>query len=161
MSAVVDQDTFREAVGHFTTGVAVVTTLHEGVRFGVTASAVSSLSLEPPMLLVCLNRRLATRDALVAARHFAVNILAEDQAGLALQFARPAPDKFDGVAVRQDEHGVPLLLDALAHLRCTVVRPIDAATHTVFLAEVRSAQAVGGAPLTYFRGTFGRFERAA
>jgi flavin reductase (DIM6/NTAB) family NADH-FMN oxidoreductase RutF len=90
-----------------------------------------------------------------------VNILREDQAGLALQFARPAPDKFDGVAVREDEHSVPLMLDALAHLQCTVVRPVDAATHTVFFADVRSARAVGGAPLTYFRGNFGGFQRAA
>jgi flavin reductase (DIM6/NTAB) family NADH-FMN oxidoreductase RutF len=157
----IEQDAFREAVGHFTTGVSVVTTAHGGVRFGVTASAVSSLSLEPPMLLVCLNRRLATRDALVAARHFAVNILAEDQAALALRFARPADDRFAGVAVEEDEHGVPLLRDALARLRCTVVRPVDAATHTVFLAEVRSAWAAGGSPLAYFRGAFGRFERAA
>jgi flavin reductase (DIM6/NTAB) family NADH-FMN oxidoreductase RutF len=156
-----EQDAFREAVGHFTTGVAVVTTTHDGVRFGVTASAVSSLSLEPPMLLVCLTRRLATRDALVAVRHFAVNILAEDQAALALQFARPAADKFDGVAVEEDEHGVPLLVDSLARLTCTVVQPVDAATHTVFLAEVHSAWAAGGSPLAYFRGTFGRFERAA
>jgi 4-nitrophenol 2-monooxygenase / 4-nitrocatechol 4-monooxygenase, reductase component len=156
-----EQDAFREAVGHFTTGVAVVTTTCDGVRFGVTASAVSSLSLEPPMLLVCLNRRLATRDALVATRHFAVNILAEDQAALALRFARPAADRFAGVAVEFDEHGVPLLLDALARLKCTVVQPVDAATHTVFLAEVRSAWAAGGSPLAYFRGTFGRFERAA
>ena len=63
--------------------------------------------------------------------------------------------------MREDEHGVPLLLDALARLRCTVVRTVDAATHTVFLAEVRFAWAAGGSPLAYFRGTFGRFERAA
>src|SRR5215211_2042186 len=87
-------DAFREAVGHFTTGVAVITATHDGVRYGVTASAVSSLSVEPPMLLVCLNRRLATRDALVRAGRFAVKILAADQAELALQFARRVPDRF-------------------------------------------------------------------
>jgi flavin reductase (DIM6/NTAB) family NADH-FMN oxidoreductase RutF len=157
----VDQQSFREAVGHFTTGVAVITTLHRGTRFGVTASAVTSLSLDPPMILVCLNRRLATRDALVEARHFAVNVLAEDQAGLALQFATRAPDKFAGVRLVEGAHGVPLLADALAHLQCTVADPVDAATHTVFLAEVHHALAGQGGPLAYFRGTFGRFEQAA
>jgi 4-nitrophenol 2-monooxygenase / 4-nitrocatechol 4-monooxygenase, reductase component len=158
---IADQNAFREAVGHFTTGVAVVTTAHEGERFGVTASAVNSVSMDPPTLLVCLNRRLPTREALVGARHFAVNVLAEDQGALAMQFATRAPDKFAGVRLTEDEHGVPLLQDALAHLLCTVVQPVDAATHTVFLAEVRDARAGGGAPLAYFRGTFGRFERAA
>jgi 4-nitrophenol 2-monooxygenase / 4-nitrocatechol 4-monooxygenase, reductase component len=158
MHPVSGQDAFREAVGHFTTGVAVITTSHAGIRFGVTASAVSSLSMDPPMLLVCLNRRLATRDAVVEARHFAVNILAEDQAALAMQFATRAPDKFAGVRVAEGAHGVPLLEDALAHLQCTAVDPVDAATHTVFLAQVRDVQVRGGDPLAYFRGAFGRFQ---
>ena len=160
MENVIEQS-YREAVGHFTTGVAVVTTLHRGARYGVTASAVSSLSLDPPMLLVCLNRRLATRDALVGARHFAVNVLGEEQAELALQFATRAPDKFAGVDVVEGRHGVPLIAGALAHLQCTVVDPVDAATHTVFLAEVHDALVGEGGPLTYFRGSFGRFEQAA
>jgi flavin reductase (DIM6/NTAB) family NADH-FMN oxidoreductase RutF len=158
---IVQEQSYREAVGHFTTGVAVVTTLHRGLRYGVTASAVSSLSLDPPMLLVCLNRRLATRDALMEARHFAVNVLGEDQAGLAMTFATRAPDKFAGVDVLEGSHGVPLIAGALAHLQCTVVDPVDAATHTVFLAEVHDALVGVGGPLAYFRGSFGRFEQAA
>jgi flavin reductase (DIM6/NTAB) family NADH-FMN oxidoreductase RutF len=158
---VMGTDTYREAAGHFTTGVAVITTLHEGRRYGVTASAVTSLSLDPPMLLVCLNRSLATRDAVVATRRFAVNVLAEDQAALAMQFATRAPDKFAGVAVAEGLDGVPLLADALAHLQCTVVDPVDAATHTVLLAEVDATSIATGSPLAYFRGSFGRFEMAA
>ncbi len=158
---VMGNDPYREAVGHFTTGVAVITTTHQGVRYGVTASAVSSLSMDPPMLLVCLNQRLATRDAVVAARHFAVNILAEDQAEMAMQFATRAPDKFAGVRLAEGAHGVPLLRDALAHLQCRVVDPVDAATHTVILAEVDDVGIGSGSPLAYFRGSFGRFEMAA
>ncbi len=154
-------DPYREAAGHFTTGVAVITTHHDGRRFGVTASAVSSVSLEPPMLLVCLNRRLPTRDALVAAGRFAVNVLGEEQAALALRFATPAPDKFAGIELREGAHGVPLLAGALARLQCTVVDPVDAATHTVFLAEVDTVEMSPGGPLTYFRGSFGRFLQAA
>jgi 4-nitrophenol 2-monooxygenase / 4-nitrocatechol 4-monooxygenase, reductase component len=154
-------DAYREAAGHFTTGVAVITTLHEGRRYGVTASAVSSLSLDPPMLLVCLNRGLATRDAVVAARRFAVNVLAEDQAAIAMQFATRAPDKFAGIPLADGIEGVPLLTDALAHLQCTLVDPVDAATHTVLLAEVDEVRVGDGSPLAYFRGSFGRFEVAA
>jgi 4-nitrophenol 2-monooxygenase / 4-nitrocatechol 4-monooxygenase, reductase component len=154
-------DPYREAAGHFTTGVAVITTLHEGRRYGVTASAVSSVSLDPPMLLVCLHRRLPTRDAVVETRHFAVNVLTEDQARLALQFATRAEDKFDGVGVTEGRHGVPLVAGALAHLQCTVIDPVDAATHTVLLAEVDDVAVSAGGPLTYFRGSFGRFEQAA
>jgi 4-nitrophenol 2-monooxygenase / 4-nitrocatechol 4-monooxygenase, reductase component len=159
--SVMGTDAYREAAGHFTTGVAVITTLHEGRRYGVTASAVSSLSLDPPMLLVCLHRSLATRDAVVAAGRFAVNVLAEDHAALAMQFATRAPDKFAGVALEEGLDGVPLLSDALSHLQCTVVDPVDAATHTVLLAEVDATSIATGSPLAYFRGSFGRFEMAA
>jgi flavin reductase (DIM6/NTAB) family NADH-FMN oxidoreductase RutF len=159
--SVMRNDAYREAAGHFTTGVAVITTLHEGRRYGVTASAVSSLSLDPPMLLVCLNRGLATRDAVVATRRFAVNVLAEDQAAIAMQFATRAPDKFAGVPLADGIEGVPLLTDALAHLQCTLVDPVDAATHTVLLAEVDEVGVGDGSPLAYFRGSFGRFEVAA
>jgi flavin reductase (DIM6/NTAB) family NADH-FMN oxidoreductase RutF len=155
-----DEAVFREVVGHFTTGVAVITTRRGAERFGVTASAVSSLSMEPPMLLVCLNRRLPTRDALLHTRRFAVNILAEHQRELALQFATRQADKFAGASVHDGADGVPLLGDALAYLECSVTEHVDAATHTVFLAAVRSATARTGAPLTYFRGGFGRFAPA-
>lgn len=158
---VVDELVFREVVGHFTTGVAVVTTRRGDDRFGVTASAVSSLSLDPPMLLVCLNRRLPTCDAITATGAFAVNILAEGQTDLARQFATRHPDKFRGVRVADGDLRVPMLTDALAHLECRVRERVDAATHAVFLGEVLTARAGGGSPLTYFRGAFGRFVDAA
>jgi flavin reductase (DIM6/NTAB) family NADH-FMN oxidoreductase RutF len=90
-----------------------------------------------------------------------VNILAEQHADLATRFATRVPDRFAGVPVLEGEHGVPLLADALAHLQCTAVDPVDAATHTVFLARVRDVRVRAGEPLAYFRGAFGRFERAA
>jgi flavin reductase (DIM6/NTAB) family NADH-FMN oxidoreductase RutF len=157
----IDQARFREVVGHFTTGVAVITTCHGDRRFGVTASAVASLSLEPPMLLACLNRRLPTCAALGAAGAFVVNILDEGQDDLAMRFATPQSDKFAGVDVVDGALGVPLLRDALAHLECRVVERVDAGTHTVFLGSVQTAHARVGSPLAYFRGTFGRFERTA
>jgi len=158
---VVDQAIFREVVGHFTTGVAVITTQAGDERFGVTASAVSSLSLEPPMLLVCLHRRLPTCEALGATRAFVVNILDEDQDELAMRFATRQPDKFAGVPMGSSDLGIPLLADALAHLECRLVERVDAGTHTVFIGEVQSARARPGGPLAYFRGSFGRFAARA
>lgn len=153
----VDQAAFREVVGHFMSGVTVITTEHDGERFGVTASAVSSLSLDPPMLLVCLNRRLATADAVAASGVFAVNILGEEQAPLAMQFATRHQNKFRRVRTVLGELGVPVLEESLAHIECVVEETVPAATHTVFLGRVRSAHARTGRPLAYFRGAFGRF----
>jgi len=159
-AGVVDRGVFRDVVGHFMTGVTVVTTGHDGARFGVTASAVASLSLDPPMVLVCLNRALPTCAAVRTAEHFVINILAHDQGELATQFATRQIDKFRHARVQEARGGVPVIADALAHLECRVVEHVDAATHTVFLAEVEDARSRAGAPLAYFRGAFGRFEHA-
>src|SRR3981081_1886972 len=92
---------FRDVIGHFASGVTVITALHEGSPKGTTASAVSSLSLEPPMVLICLNKTSSTAVAVAAAGRFAVNILGEDQAEEAMRFAKRADagDKFAGIAV--------------------------------------------------------------
>ena len=158
--ASVDQAVFRDVVGHFTSGVTVITTRHGGEQFGVTASAVSSLSMDPPMLLVCLSRRLPTNEALRTSGVFAVNILSEDQGELATQFATRHPDKFRDVPLAEGRLGVPLLADALASLECSVREYVDVATHSVFFAEVRTASATPGSPLAYYRGSFGRFAEA-
>lgn len=157
----VDQALFRSAIGHFTSGVTVITTARGAERFGVTASAVASLSMDPPMLLLCLNRQLAATDAISEAGVFVVNVLAEGQSELATQFATRHPDKFRDVALAPGEHGLPILADALAHLQCRVVERRDVATHAVFMAEVHTARSHAGNPLAYFRSTFGRFSTAA
>lgn len=156
----VDPFAFRRVISHFASGVTVITTEHGGTKFGVTASAVSSLSMEPPMLLVCLNRQLATTDAVSEAGVFAVNILGEKQAELAVQFATRHEDKFRDVELHTRQLGVPLISDALAQIECTVVSRTDVATHAVFMAEVATAEAGNGDPLGYFRGQFGSFARA-
>lgn len=157
----VDPAGFRHVIGHFATGVAVITTRHEGRAHGMTASAVSSLSLEPPMLLVCANMRAPTQAAILATGCFAVNILGEGQDELATRFARPDPDKFAGVAHRDGRLGPPLLSDALARIECEVAESVVGGTHRVFLGAVRHAEVDAGAPLAYFRGGFGRLELAA
>jgi flavin reductase (DIM6/NTAB) family NADH-FMN oxidoreductase RutF len=159
-TAAVPNEVFRDVIGRFATGVTVITTTVAGVDHGTTASAVSSLSLEPPMLLVCLNRTSDTQDAVLRSGVFGVNVLAEDQGEIAYRFAKKGADKFDGVGVRHGTTGVPLIEHALAHLECEVQETVPGGTHTVFLARVHRVAGSGGAPLTYFRGRFGRLESA-
>jgi 4-nitrophenol 2-monooxygenase / 4-nitrocatechol 4-monooxygenase, reductase component len=151
-------DEFRNVIGHFATGVTVITAVADGRPLGTTASAVTSLSLEPPMMLVCLDRESQTGQAVAEVGRFAVNILGEGQADLARRFATKAPNKFDGVQTRPGENGAPLLSDALATLECRVVEQTTGGTHVVFFGEVESGSARGGAPLAYYRGQFGRLQ---
>lgn len=159
--AALDPIVFRNVVGHFASGVTVITTTVDGELFGTTASAVSSLSMEPPMMLACLNRSSSTHDAVVKAGYFGINILAEEQGDLAMKFGRKGADKFDGVAVTASAHGgVPMIDGALAQIVCRVDETPTGGTHTVFLGLVQEASAREGAePLAYYRGTFGRLER--
>ncbi|MEA2482744.1 MAG: hypothetical protein QOC55_691 [Thermoleophilaceae bacterium] len=145
-------------ISHFASGVTVITALHDGQAFGTTASAVSSLSLEPPMLLICMNKQSETGRAVAASKCFGVNILGANQAGLAERFAQKGGDKFAGVPVTPGKWGEPLFSEALATLECRVAEETSGGTHYVFLAEVESGTARGGAPLAYFKGEFGRLE---
>lgn len=156
-----DSDLYRDVVGRFASGVTVITTRHEDTDFGLTASAVTSLSVEPPMLLVCINRNTGTNAAIANSGAFAVNILDDNQGDLAAQFAQPHPDKFRGVEVSYGELGEPLLGGVLAYLECRIAETLQSGTHSVFLAEVCNADAREGIPLAYFRGKFGRFAEAA
>jgi flavin reductase (DIM6/NTAB) family NADH-FMN oxidoreductase RutF/DNA-binding GntR family transcriptional regulator len=153
-----DQAVFRDVIGRFASGVTVITTRASGRDFGTTASAVSSLSMDPPMLLICLNRSSETREAILSAGWFAVNILSEGQADLAYAFAKKAEDKFSGTRIDRGDSGVPLLAGSLAQIECLVTETATGGTHTVFMGEVKHATGTDDAPLTYYRGRFGRFE---
>ena len=152
----VEREVFRDVIGHFATGVTVITTRYEEVNYGLTASAVSSLSLDPPMVLVCINKRTGTQTVISKAKVFAVNILREDQQAMARQFATPHPDKFRDIPLVFGELGVPLLSTVLASLECRVVGEVTGGTHAVFLAEVQAAHAEEGMPLAYYRGRMGK-----
>ena len=154
-----DATVFRRVIGNFMTGVVVITTVDDGAPRGMTVSAVSSLSLDPPMLLVCLNAASATQEAVRRSGRFAVNILAEHQGHIAERFARPgSDDKFAGLEARTGHTGVPLLAGVLATVECRIAEVVGGGTHRVFLAEAVHAEATEGSPLAYFRGKFGKFE---
>jgi 4-nitrophenol 2-monooxygenase / 4-nitrocatechol 4-monooxygenase, reductase component len=154
-SAGFDPLVFRDVIGHFATGVTIITTREGEIDFGVTVSAVTSLSLEPPMLLVCLNRTSRTQAAVTTTRRFAVNILGVDQIELAKLFATPRDDKFAGLDITYGPLDDPLIPGAIAHVECEVVEVATGGTHTVYLAEVRHAERFEGEPLLYYRGQLG------
>ncbi len=157
----VDGAVFRRVVGNFASGVVVITTSEGGRRFGATVSAVTSLSLDPPMMLVCLHAGSSTQEAVRRRGVFAVNVLAEHQSALAGLFARPGDagaDKFEGVPVHDGRTGVPVLDDTLAVIECSVQSTVMGGTHRVFLARVVHAEATEGSPLAYFRGSMGKLD---
>lgn len=152
---------FRNVIGHFASGVTVITTTVEGRPAGTTASAITSLTLEPPMLLICMNQSSATGQAIARTGTFAINILGEGHGELAVRFARRGGDKFDGVPVSPGTTAGPLLDEAIAHLECRVAEQVVAGTHVIFIADVIDGTARPGEPLAYFRGRFGRLQLAA
>jgi len=149
-------EAFKDVIGRFATGVTVITALDEGGPVGTTASAVTSVSADPPMLLVCMNKTSATGNVVRDSGRFAINVLAEDQGYLAKHFATKDTDKFASIEPEHGEHGLPLLPGALATLECRIVEEVTGGTHSVFLAHVLEAVGREGAPLAYFRGRFGR-----
>lgn len=155
---VVDTDLFRHVVGHLASGVTVITTRVDGRDHGMTASSVTSLSMDPPMMLACVNNKVPTSVAIERSGRYTVNVLGQAHGDIAYQFASPQPDKFAGVSIQRGGGDVPMLQDAIASLECEVTEQVVGGTHSIFLGHVVSATAREGSPLTYFRGGFGRFE---
>jgi 4-nitrophenol 2-monooxygenase / 4-nitrocatechol 4-monooxygenase, reductase component len=153
-----DAGAFRQVIGRFMSGVVVITATHQGERRGMTVSAVASLSLDPPMIVTCLNAASSTQEVVRRAGAFAVNILAEDQEHLAGLFARPGADPFLDVPCEPGITGAPILAGALAVLECQIAQEVRGGSHRVLLANVVRATAGEGSPLAYFRGRFGRIE---
>lgn len=159
MTAGVDADQFRQLMGRFATGVSVVTVRGAGGRpMGMTASSLASVSLEPPLLLVAVDRQNDMHDALQRAPHFAINILTERQEALSRRFASTDPNRFDGVGYRESRHGVPLLDDVLAHIECEAHGAVPGGDHTVYFGLVMGGDVTERRPLIYFRSGYGTLE---
>jgi DNA-binding GntR family transcriptional regulator/flavin reductase (DIM6/NTAB) family NADH-FMN oxidoreductase RutF len=154
----IDDKSFRHVVGHFMTGVTVITARWDGVDHGVTASSVASLSTEPASMVACVNKTSRTGQALHRSGGFAINILSDAQGFVAERFASSSDDKFAGLEIRYGGSGAPLLVDALAHIDCRVREEVEGGTHRVFIGDVLAASAGEGEPLAYYRGGFGRFQ---
>jgi flavin reductase (DIM6/NTAB) family NADH-FMN oxidoreductase RutF len=149
---------FRHAMGHFATGVTVVTSMGaDGSPVGTTANAVSSLSLDPPLVLVCFDRGSLTLQAVRVHGAFVINVLAAPQRHLSANFARRGPESsWEGVRHRPGPTGSPRLEGALAALECTVERRFPGGDHEIVVGRVRDVETAGGeaVPLLYWRGAY-------
>ncbi|RAU22491.1 flavin reductase [Paramagnetospirillum kuznetsovii] len=152
-----DPRSFRKTLGCFASGVTVVTTLAPETRapVGVTVSAFSSLSLDPPLVLFCLGNATSSLEAFKGFGHFVINILSESQRDLSIRFASRSEDKWQGVAWSAWESGAPVIANCLATLECSLVREEDGGDHRIFIGRVeRMKHQEGGSPLVYFRGSY-------
>lgn len=148
-------DEYRRLLGQFATGVTVVTTLdREGRPAGMTASALSAASLDPPLLLVCVSRTTDFHDVLRVADRFVVNVLANDQVELSRRFATDGIDRFAGVRHTAGASGAPLLEGAAAHIFCERGTVQEAGDHFIFLGRVTGGQVFERAPLIHYRSHY-------
>jgi flavin reductase (DIM6/NTAB) family NADH-FMN oxidoreductase RutF len=150
---------FRAALRHFPAGVTVVTTRDgHGAPCGLTASAFTSVSLEPPLVLVCIDHAATSYPAFQACGWFAINMLGKSQEHLSRRFAASIPDKFVGIGYREGRGGLPVLEDVVAALECRVVQKYPSGDHTIFVGQVEGASVAAGPPLLYFQGGYRHLE---
>jgi flavin reductase (DIM6/NTAB) family NADH-FMN oxidoreductase RutF len=151
----ISNDEFRAALSRFPSGVTVVTTKDAGdVLHGITVSAFCSLSLDPPMVLICIEKAAGSHDALAESKAFVVNILSSTQASLSEQFASLLPDKFLGVSHRPGLNGMPVLESVVASLECSLKQVSDGGDHSIFVGDVENVSFTDGDPILYFRGDY-------
>ncbi len=151
----IDKQEFRRVLGHFAAGVTVITTVgDDGKPYGLTATAFTSVSLQPPLVLVCVDKRSDSYPHFHTSRVFAVNFLAHDHEHLSRRFAVSGGDKFGDLTICKGTSGAPLLREALGHVDCRTVNVIDAGDHTIFIGHVEAADARDGEPLLYFKGAY-------
>lgn len=154
----IDEGHFKLALSHFASGVTVVTTEHDGRQYGMTVASFASLSLHPPLVLVCIERSVKTHDAIAAAGKYGVSILSSTQADISSKFASRSDDKFDGVELIEGDLdvplNVPLIKGALTAIECRVYDRLPGGDHTIFIGEVMKIHTQEGDPLLYFRSGY-------
>lgn len=152
----IDQESFRKALGQFATGVTVVTGLDKSSQpVGMTVNAFSSLSLDPPMVLVCLDKKTSNIEAYLDGSHFVINILSGQQKDLSNLFATPRPDKFDIAEFETWDSGCPVLKGCLANIECRRDAIHDGGDHHILVGRVeRLTNSSTDDPLLYFRSGY-------
>jgi flavin reductase (DIM6/NTAB) family NADH-FMN oxidoreductase RutF len=149
---------FRHAMRRVPTGVTVVTTLKDGEPRGITVNAFASVSLEPPSLLICINREARSYLFIATSRVFCVNVLAGAQRELAERFSGKVRDRqFADIGYAVDATGAPVLNDTIAHFDCELVHEYAVGSHSILIGRVLSCSARPGSPLGYFNGGFQDF----
>jgi|SRR5215218_3842240 len=155
----ITNDEFRSALSRFASGVTVVTTKDAAGRLhGITVSAFSSVSLDPPLILICIERSAGSHHVFQESGVFVVNILSSEQQELSDRFASQLPERFDGVDMALNIDGIPVLANCLANLECRVKLTADGGDHSIFVGEVETASVYEGDPLIYFRSDYRTIE---
>ena len=153
----IDSREIRKVMGHFATGVAVVTTKDKaGLPFGLTVNAFTSLSLNPPLVVVCIDKAAQCYSCFEESKVFAVNVLSEDQEELSRRFATKGIEKFGEIKWHRGENNVPLLDGSIGTIECKIVNSYEGGDHTIYLGEIVSANATGDRPLLFFKGKYHR-----
>lgn len=151
----IDPRELRHALGRFPTGVTIITTVGaDGALVGLTVNSFNSLSLDPPLILWSLSSRSPSRATFESAAHFAVNILADDQAAISNRFASRVAHKFDGIALREGLGGVPLLEGCAAHIECSTHSSQTLGDHVLFVGRVAQVHAGKRPPLLFVGGRY-------
>ncbi|OLO25292.1 flavin reductase [Alkalihalophilus pseudofirmus] len=145
---------FRNAMGGFATGVTVISVENEGEVHGMTANAFSSVSLDPPLVLVCIDNRANSLSYIKESGFFGVNFLDAEQEGISRLFAKQKVTKDPVFKFEKSNGGAPLLKDALVNLNCKVYQTIDAGDHTIFIGEVLDLKVKDGEPLCFYKGQY-------
>jgi len=153
--AAVSNDEFRRACGRFATGVAVASVVdRQGTPHGLTVSSFTSVSLEPPLVLICLGQAVTNIEEFREARHFGISILGEDARSISDRFARKGCDRFDGVEWYSGETGVPLMAGALATIECAAHQRFPSGDHDIFVGEVLRTSIRDGNPLIFYASEY-------
>lgn len=148
--AAVDPQDFRDTLALWASGVTVVTARDAHGPVGITAASFSSLSLDPPLVLVCIDRRARSHDGLTAAEGFLIHILAREQDDLSNRFARPGPEKWEGVDLPVGPYGAPVLPLGVARLVCARHGTLDGGDHTILVGRVEEVALTEAEPLVYW-----------
>ena len=158
----IDPTELRRVMGCFATGVTIITTRdRDGTPYGLTANAVTSLSLDPPLLIVCIDKKAETFVHFSDSQRFVVNILSEDQEALSHRFAVSGGDKFSGVDFRLGRLETAILAGALGHVECRIVSTHEGGDHVIHVGAVEHAEWHDGRPLLFFRGRYHRLADGA
>jgi flavin reductase (DIM6/NTAB) family NADH-FMN oxidoreductase RutF len=151
----IDPRELRNVMGNFATGVTIITTKDAtGKPFGLTANAFSSLSLDPPLLLICVDKKVDCYACFEESKVFGVNFLSEGQDQLSTRFATKGIEKFEGVPYKLGKLGVALLDGAVAHIECKLVNAYEGGDHTIYIGEIQNATVLNDRPLLFFRGKY-------
>ena len=154
----IEKNELRRIMGHFATGVTVITTVSgQGTPYGLTANAFMSVSLEPPLVLISVDKKAESYPYFEQSRVFTINILRDDQEGLSRRFAVSGGNKFEGIAFHRGANNVPILEDTLAHVECRLHAAYDGGDHTLYLGEILEAETREGRPLLFYRGGYRAF----